>query len=84
MTNDHQIVTIRTFDQFRDLCMRRNFTTSQIADLAAKIKMVWVLDHGQYTPATLLDALAKFHETYFTDDDRSSRPLFLDVKLNVV
>jgi len=83
MTNDRQMITIQTFDQFRELCIRQNLNTSQIADLAAKIKMVWVLDSEKYTPDSLLDALAKFHETYFTDDDQS-RPLFLDVELTVV
>lgn len=82
MTNDRQMITIQTFDQFRELCIRQNLNTSQIADLAAKIKMVWVLDYEKYTPDSLLDALAKFHETYFTDDDHS-RPIFLDVELNV-
>jgi|694.fasta_scaffold91080_5 hypothetical protein len=82
MTNDRQMITIQTFDQFRELCIRQNLNTSQIADLAAKIKMVWVLDSEKYTPDSLLDALAKFHETYFTDDDHS-RPIFLDVELNV-
>lgn len=76
------MITIQTFDQFRELCIRQNLNTSQIADLAAKIKMVWLLDHEKYTPDSLLDALAKFHETYFTDDDHS-RPIFLDVELNV-
>jgi hypothetical protein len=76
------MITIQTFDQFRELCIRQNLNTSQIADLAAKIKMVWVLDSEKYTPDSLLDALAKFHETYFTDDDHS-RPIFLDVELNV-
>ena len=76
------MITIQTFDQFRELCIRHDLNTSQIADLAAKIKMVWVLDYEKYTPDSLLDALAKFHETYFTDDDHS-RPIFLDVELNV-
>ena len=82
MTDDHEITTIQTFDDFRDLCIGRRLNVSQIADLAAKIEFVWVIDCNKYTPDSLLDALAKFHETYFTDDDHS-RPIFLDVELNV-
>lgn len=85
MTNDRQMITIQTFDQFRELCIRQNLNTSQIADLAAKIKMVWVLDSEKYTPITLLDALAKFDETYFDENEpKRERPIWLDVELNVV
>ncbi len=85
MTNDRQMITIQTFDQFRELCIRQNLNTSQIADLAAKIKMVWVLDSEKYTPDSLLDALAKFDETYFDENEpKRERPIWLDVELNVV
>jgi len=84
MTNDHQMITIRTFDQFRELCIRQDLSVSQIADLAAKIRMVWVLHQDRYTPATLLDALAKFNETYFDENDpKRERPIWLDCKLVV-
>ena len=79
------MITIQTFDQFRELCIRHDLNTSQIADLAAKIKMVWVLDHKKYTPTTLLDALAKFDETYFDENEpKRERPIWLDVELNVI
>lgn len=85
MTNDRQMITIQTFDQFRELCIRQNLNTSQIADLAAKIKMVWVLDSEKYTPDSLLDALAKFDETYFDENEpKRERPIWLDAELNVV
>lgn len=85
MTNDRQMITIQTFDQFRELCIRQNLNTSQIADLAAKIKMVWVLDSEKYTPDSLLDALAKFDETYFDENEpKRERPIWLDVELNVI
>ena len=84
MTNDRQMITIQTFDQFRELCIRQNLNTSQIADLAAKIKMVWVLDSEKYTPITLLDSLAKFDETYFDENEpKRERPIWLDCKLIV-
>lgn len=84
MTNDRQMITIQTFDQFRELCIRQNLNTSQIADLAAKIKMVWVLDSEKYTPDSLLDALAKFDETYFDENEpKRERPIWLDCKLIV-
>lgn len=79
------MITIQTFDQFRELCIRQNLNTSQIADLAAKIKMVWVLDSEKYTPDSLLDALAKFDETYFDENEpKRERPIWLDAELNVV
>lgn len=85
MTNDRQMITIQTFDQFRELCIRHDLNTSQIADLAAKIKMVWVLDSEKYTPDSLLDALAKFDETYFDENEpKRERPIWLDAELNVV
>ena len=85
MTNDRQMITIQTFDQFRELCIRHDLNTSQIADLAAKIKMVWVLDSEKYTPDSLLDALAKFDETYFDENEpKRERPIWLDVELNVI
>jgi hypothetical protein len=78
MTDDREIMTIQTFDDFRDFCVGRRLNVSQIADLAAKIKFVWVIDCDKYTPDSLLDALARFHETYTTHD---SRPIWLDCKL---
>jgi len=84
MTNDHQMITIRTFDQFRELCIRQNLNTSQIADLAAKIRMVWVVDADRYTPATLLDALAEFDAIHFDENEpKRERPIWLDCKLVV-
>lgn len=84
MTNDHQMITIQTFDQFRELCIRQNLNTSQIADLAAKIKMVWVLNPDKYTPATLLDALAEFDAIHFDENEpKRERPIWLDCKLVV-
>jgi len=73
--NNHEITTIRTFNEFRDLCIGRRLNVSQIAYLAAKIKFVWISDDGQYTPDILMDALAKFHATYGHHDER---PIFLD------
>jgi len=78
------MITIRTFDQFRELCIRQNLNVSQIADLAAKIRMVWVVDADRYTPATLLDALAEFDEIHFDENEpKRERPIWLDCKLVV-
>jgi len=42
------------------------------------------LHQDRYTPATLLDALAKFDETYFDENDpKRERPIWLDCKLVV-
>jgi len=81
MTNDHQMATIVTLDQFRKL-FRQRLNVSQITDLAEKIKMVWVLDSERYTPATFLDSLAKFHHQYFSaDEPKQARPIWLDLML---